>query len=71
MYVQDMAEVLSFAGQKNVESPVDDSPVAQLMGMKQVSKGREGTLDYKLHWYSRFYLIFWLKNFRYFLLNLE
>ena len=43
MYVQDMAEVLSFAGQKNVESPVDDSPVAQLMGMKQVSKGREGT----------------------------
>jgi len=32
---KDMAEVLSFGGQKNVESPVDDSPVAQLMGMKQ------------------------------------
>jgi len=31
---KDMAEVLS-GGQKNVDSPVDDSPVAQLMGMKQ------------------------------------
>eukprot|EP00088_Acartia_fossae_P045284 TRINITY_DN4865_c0_g1_i2.p1 TRINITY_DN4865_c0_g1~~TRINITY_DN4865_c0_g1_i2.p1 ORF type:complete len:942 (-),score=230.14 TRINITY_DN4865_c0_g1_i2:411-3098(-) len=31
---KDMAEVLS-GGQKTVESPVDDSPVAQLMGMKQ------------------------------------
>ncbi len=33
-----MAEVLSFGGQKNVESPVDDSPVAQLMGMEQVRR---------------------------------
>ena len=32
---KDMAEVLSLGGQKTVEGPVDDSPVAQLMGMKQ------------------------------------